>query len=488
MTPKKVGLWGLSLTLLMVAGSIGCARPLPDAQTPKTAPRFDMATAADPLIAEQVGLVPPRYTLEPDFFTTYGLNGTRGDRRTQSSYGSMAGAIAGLTAEQLEAFHRGGDLFSKTFVDAEGYGPLFNADSCASCHQIGGIGGPGHEDVERMGMIDLVGADWMLTGEGFYPMPELGGPVRQARNDAGALERVPSQAEVNALADHLAMQGVHAGRFVITSARITTMVAGNGLLSAVSDTTLLTREALAKPFGITGHANRLSGMLGNINLTGRLGRLGLKAQLPDNKAFFADAAQQEMGLSNPDNPFEPSLNGPPVQVAQTNVSFQAAADFLAFCAGMAPPAPAGNEAAGAQAFAKAGCAVCHFSGYRTASQPSELPEELQAYAAALGNKPVPAYTDLLVHNMGRALADGFVQGTAKGGEWRTAPLWGLRYKNAFMHDGLSQSLEIAIGRHMSEGSEANEVVENYLGISTKNPLSNLTADERAALLRFLKQL
>lgn len=488
MTPKQVGLWGLSLSAIMVAGSIGCARPMPDAQTPRTAPRFDMASAADPRIAEQVGLAPPAYTLEPDFFKKYGLHGTKGDRRTQSSYGAMAGAIAGLTAEQLEAYHRGGDLFSKTFVDAEGYGPLFNADSCASCHQIGGIGGAGHEEVTRMGMIDLVDADWMLTGVGFYPMPELGGPVLQAVNDAGALERVPSQSEVNALADHLAMQGIPAGRFVITSARITTMVAGNGLLSAVSDSSLLTREALVKPFGITGHANRLSGTLGNLNLTGRLGRLGLKAQLPDNRAFFADAAQQEMGLSTPDNPFEITPNGPPVQVAQTNVSFQAAADFLAFCAGMAPPAPAASEPAGAQAFAKAGCAVCHFSGYRTASQPTELPEELQPYFAALGNKPVPAYTDLLVHNMGRALADGFVQGTAKGGEWRTAPLWGLRYKNTFMHDGLSQSLEIAIARHMSEGSEANEVVENYLGISTKNPLSNLTAEERAALLRFLKQL
>lgn len=42
--------------------------------------------------------------------------------------------------------------------------------------------------------------------------------------------------------------------------------------------------------------------------------------------------------------------------------------------------------------------------------------------------PVTLYSDLLLHDMGAALDDKILQGTATGAEWRTAPLVSLRLR------------------------------------------------------------
>src|SRR5689334_23451561 len=44
---------------------------------------------------------------------------------------------------------------------------------------------------------------------------------------------------------------------------------------------------------------------------------------------------------------------------------------------------------------------------------------------ALSNKTFFPYTDLLLHDMGTALDDGYTEGIALSAEWRTPPLWGL---------------------------------------------------------------
>jgi CxxC motif-containing protein (DUF1111 family) len=435
---------------------------------------------------ELLGLAIPRYQLEPDYLVKYGLVAPTDNRQVFSSYGTVAGPIPGLTADQLAAFHRGGEFFSKVFTPVEGQGPLANSNSCGICHQAGGIGGAGHEVAIRMALVDKTDPNWMESAAGYYDMPELGGPVQQG--EGGILEPLPDQGQVNGLVAKLAAEGKRVGSYVVTSLRTTPTIAGNGLLSAVPDATILAREALAKPFGIKGHANRLSGQLGDLSLDGRVGKLGHKAQLPDNQAFFADAAQQELGLSNVFNPYENALNLPAVRVANPEVLGDQVDDSEAFCAGMAPPRPAEADAAGQAAFTKAGCAVCHYPGYTTANSVGQLPPHLQPYFAALGRKPVPSYTDLLVHRMGRTLGDGFKQGTALGSEWRTAPLWGVRFKTGFLHDGRATTIPDAITMHKGPGSEANQVVDNYLGTNALPGAANLTATEREALVRFVRKL
>ena len=68
--------------------------------------------------------------------------------------------------------------------------------------------------------------------------------------------------------------------------------------------------------------------------------------------------------------------------------------------------------------------------------------------AALSNKPVNLFSDLLLHDIGTG--DGIEQGRAKGNEFRTAPLWGLSRRDRFMHDANSNNIEDAILRHGGE--------------------------------------
>ena len=84
------------------------------------------------------------------------------------------------------------------------------------------------------------------------------------------------------------------------------------------------------------------------------------------------------------------------------------------------------------------------------------------------------FSDLLLHDMGSALADGIAQGFATGADFRTPPLWGVRDSAPYLHDGRAATLEDAIALHGGEGEVARQ---RFLA---------LPADREAALLAFLR--
>lgn len=93
------------------------------------------------------------------------------------------------------------------------------------------------------------------------------------------------------------------------------------------------------------------------------------------------------------------------------------------------------------------------------------------------------YTDLLLHDMGPVLDDGYTEGFANTNEWRTPPLWGLGLakdsqggKMYLMHDGRARSIEEAILLH---GGEAER---------SKNEYEELPQPQKDQLLRFLNSL
>jgi CxxC motif-containing protein (DUF1111 family) len=100
-------------------------------------------------------------------------------------------------------------------------------------------------------------------------------------------------------------------------------------------------------------------------------------------------------------------------------------------------------------------------------------------SAALSNQTVNLFSDLIVHHMGRNLADGITQGGAGPDEFRTAPLWGVGKRVFFLHDGRTRNLVEAIRAHRSPGSEANLVTERFNG---------LKARERQDIINFLRSL
>jgi len=108
-------------------------------------------------------------------------------------------------------------------------------------------------------------------------------------------------------------------------------------------------------------------------------------------------------------------------------------------------------------FTEIGCALCHTPSLMTG----------RSSTAALSNKVVGLYSDLLLHRMGPRLADDIVQGLGEGDEFRTAPLWGLGQRIFFLHDGRTTDLIEAIEAHASTGdhhvppSEANAVIARF---------------------------
>ena len=64
--------------------------------------------------------------------------------------------------------------------------------------------------------------------------------------------------------------------------------------------------------------------------------------------------------------------------------------------------------------------------------------------AALNRKPVPLYSDLLLHDVGTG--DGIAQEAAQPGEIRTPALWGLRFRRPLLHDGSAMTTMDAINR------------------------------------------
>jgi CxxC motif-containing protein (DUF1111 family) len=161
-----------------------------------------------------------------------------------------------------------------------------------------------------------------------------------------------------------------------------------------------------------------------------------------------------------------------------NANTSAGSDMIGFTMFMrmlAPPARGPSVAAassannGAVLFSSIGCALCHTPSLTTASNPT----------AALSKQQVNLFSDLLVHKMGSALADGIAQGLAAGDEFRTAPLWGLGQRLFFLHDGRTSDLTAVIAAHASAGSEANSVIGNYNALKTSQQLD---------LLRFLRSL
>src|SRR2546430_4120022 len=64
----------------------------------------------------------------------------------------------------------------------------------------------------------------------------------------------------------------------------------------------------------------------------------------------------------------------------------------------------------------------------------------------------------------KVLPDGIFDHEAKGDEFRTTPLWGLRFKKLFLHDGRVSTIVDAVTAH---GGEASAAVTAYRNASSE---------------------
>jgi CxxC motif-containing protein (DUF1111 family) len=106
--------------------------------------------------------------------------------------------------------------------------------------------------------------------------------------------------------------------------------------------------------------------------------------------------------------------------------------------------------AGETLFAAIGCAACHIPVLTTGYNANPV----------FDRKPVPLYSDLLLHDAGTG--DGIEQSPGTAAEIRTPALWGLRFRRPLLHDGSAATAADALLRH---GNEAAAVVERYRRLS-----------------------
>lgn len=359
-------------------------------------------------------------------------------------------ALAGISAQQLVDFVDGLDDFVKAETAETGLGPIFNDVSCVACHAAGGTGGAGRKSVVRFGRV--------INGV-FDPLTELGGALLQKRSiSRETLEQIPPEANVTAL-------------------RITTPLFGAGLIEAIPDEAILANVSAPKTDGVKGKASMVKDPVSGEM---RVGRFGWKAQQASVLGFAGDAYLNEMGITSRFFPTENAPNGKQAVLAKadkfadpedvvdpvTNKSdVDRVANFMRFLAPLPTGASTAKTIAGAKVFEQIGCVQCHVPKMSTST----------TAPAGIGGQTVALYSDLLLHDMG-ALGDGIAQGDASMREMRTAPLWGLRARDAFLHDGRASTVDLAIRAH---DGEAKVIRDRYKA---------LPEAQRQQLLEFLKSI
>jgi CxxC motif-containing protein (DUF1111 family) len=359
--------------------------------------------------------------------------------------------LPGLSGMEFELFRMGQEDFTEVETPEDGLGPAFNGTSCAICHSVPAIGGISPITEVRGGYRDADGRFQELNGGTLYHLFSIPNHLCQVR--------IPSEANVIAR-------------------RAPIPVFGAGLVEAIADEDII---ALEDPDdrngdGIRGRAARINDIA-----TGRerIGRFGWKAQQATLLAFAADAYRNEMGITNDLFPDEVALGVTTEAMALCNPrprledvrdrrtgmrgidNFE---NFMRFLAPLGRGEVTEQSIAGEQLFNSIGCATCHIPSLTTGPSSNPL----------FDRKPVPLYSDLLLHDIGTG--DGIEQGAATGAEVRTPALWGVRLRRPLMRDGGTTTYHDAILRHRGE---ASAVTERYLA---------LHPDEQTNLLVFLNSL
>ena len=194
-----------------------------------------------------------------------------GATQTTSEFFAQAQS-SGMTGD-LTDFGR--FVFALDVTPDQGLGPLFNGQSCVSCHAspIAGRHGP------------RAGPDGAVRRA-----PAARRDVRSAYDNGGPVARAHSVTEL----------GVHCGlptgvppQANVVSLRNAMTLRGDGLLDDVASRDVLAIMA-AEPADVRGRPNTLA--------DGRMGKFGWKANVATLVEFMGDAFRNEMGVTNPLEP------------------------------------------------------------------------------------------------------------------------------------------------------------------------------------------
>ena len=203
-----------------------------------------------------------------------------------------------------------------------------------------------------------------------------------------------------------------------------------------------------------------------------IGRFGRKGAVYDLLQQTANAYNQDIGVVSAFEPID-TYTG---EAQDPEVLSATVHDVVFYLRTLKAPIQRdranGDVIAGETLFMSIGCGKCHRPEMSTGANP----------IAALAHQTIRPFTDLLLHDMGPGLDDGYTEGTALSGEWRTPALWGLGlFPNSqgggffLMHDGRAHSIAEAIGLHGGEGANAREAYHSLSGSERDQLLAFLTS-------------
>jgi CxxC motif-containing protein (DUF1111 family) len=365
-----------------------------------------------------------------------------------------------LSSAQTLLFSQGNDQFFATRTTATGLGPYFVATGCGSCHSSDNRGHP-FTILTRFGQTDSTGNKFLAEGA-----PQLGTFCLPGFTP----EQIPAGATSSKL--------------------IAPITAGVGFLEAVPDSEIVAMARANKndPDGVRGHPNYntvpsyVTPLNGSVQRAdGKyICRFGRKAAVYNLFQQVALAYNHDMGITSsymPQNPFN-YLDQTAPAIASTpeidNTTFYSVV-FYVTCLQTpiqrTPDDPTVQH--GQQEFMSIGCGTCHKQTLTTGYSPID----------ALSYQTINPFTDLLVHDMGPGLDDGYTEGDAKTSEWRTAPLWGLGLAPGvqggtvyLMHDGRAHSIQQAIQLHGGESAASSA------------RFNKLSSTDQSAVVKFLQSL
>ena len=285
----------------------------------------------------------------------------------------------------------------------------------------------------------------------------------------------------------------------VRTLRASPILVGLGFVESIADGTLLAIRN-NQPTSMRGTAIEVD-LLESPDQT-RIGRFGWKNSVASLLSFSAGAYLLEMGITSPLQPNEQTSLGRSVAFADTVPDPEDTGgdglgeDVEAFTRFMrstkAPPRNSAmvlNDATdpGSLLFDSLNCAVCHVRSITTAPAGSVINGGTFIVPAALGDKVIHPFSDFLLHDIGTG--DGIVEtnGEVTRNKMRTAPLWGLRTRDRFMHDGGSSSPPTNSG---AQSFTLNEAILRHAGQATasRTAYQALTPLRKEQLIRFLKSL
>ncbi len=419
--------------------------------------------------------------------------------------GAFKQPVVALFYEDRVRFLAGNRVFNANWVPApkshnefrDGLGPLFDAQSCAACHLNNGRGRPPSSEDERPDtMVMRISLRSSATEAEPVPHPRYGGQFNY-RAVPGARPEGRVTVSYEELRGRFADGESYSirmprysfsdlafgplGEDTLVSPRVAPPVIGLGLVEGVEEETIL---AAADPDdadgdGISGRANFVPDPVdGEI----KLGRFGWKAGAVSLRHQTAAALNGDMGITSPvylagnctdaQNVCAEFARGGNPEIRGEDFE-----DLLFYMQFVGPTARRDTEdprvARGEALFATAGCGGCHLPRMVSGAHPDQ---------PLLSHMVFHPYSDFLLHDMGKGLADDRPDFKASGREWRTPPLWGIGLTEQvgrhafFLHDGRARSLMEAILWHGGEATPARKKVRA------------MDQAERTALIAFLKSL